>query len=92
MNKVLEFHLEDVRAVIMALEQNRFSTADIMRGYAGRFLTILDTPPYYSFNAQFGKFLKRHASDLGIRQIEINASIKDDDGHPTSSSFWQRNV
>ena len=57
MNKVLEFHLEDVRAVIMALEQNRFSTADVMRGYSGRFLTTLDTPPHYSSNAQLGKFL-----------------------------------
>lgn len=92
MNKAPEFHLEDVQAVIMALEQNRFSTADVMRGYAGRFLTTLDTPPRYSSNAQLGKFLKRHASDLGIRQIETNTRIKDDDGHPTSASFWQRNV
>jgi len=88
----IEVSLERVRAVILELNSSEFFTADIIRGYCGGFFANTGTPAYYSFNAQFGKLLKRNEEVLGISESAANVGITDDRGHPTSSSKWVRNA
>lgn len=94
MDEAIEISLERVREIIFALDPNRFSTADVIRGYCGGFFANSGTPVHYSLNAQFGKLLKRNADRLGIKKLEADVSIVDDRNppNPTRSSFWRRNV
>jgi hypothetical protein len=85
----IDVSLDRIRAIIAELHDDRFSTGDVIRAYSGRFCSNLGTPAYYSFNAQFGKLLKRNAADLGIQQIDSEGA-QDDHGRPTSMSIWRR--
>jgi len=90
MDEAIEVSLERIRNIIASLPSERFSTGDIIREYCGSFCSNTGTPAYYSFNAQFGKLLKRNESTLGIVEVESSASTKDDHDHKTTTSFWQR--
>lgn len=93
MDERIEVSLDRVRHCIQQAAANspsaRFSTADVIRAYLGHFHSDLDTPPVYSFNAQFGKLLKRNAEGLGIVEDAANQAILDDAEHMTSTSLWQ---
>ncbi|WP_404419490.1 hypothetical protein [Marinospirillum sp.] len=90
MDEAIPVSLDRIRKMIAQIESEHFSTADVLRRYNGGFCSNHGTPAQFSFNAQFGKLLKRNAEDLGIREVEPDASIEDDHGHPTSSSIWAR--
>ena len=92
MDETIEVSLDRVRTVILEIDSPEFSTADVIRGYCGGFFANSGTPAYYSFNAQFGKLLKRNEGQLGIREIVANVRITDDRGQETSSSTWVRNA
>jgi len=92
MDDVIEVSLDRVRAIIIEFHDARFSTADVIRSYCGGFFSNSGTPANYSFNAQFGKLLKRNETHLHIEQTEADSPIFDDHGHPTHSSFWRRNA
>ena len=87
----IDVSLDRIRSIIDELPpDDDFSTGDAIRAYSGVFCSNLSTPAHYSFNAQFGKLLKRNESNLGIRQIDESRPATDDHGHPTSVSIWQR--
>ena len=88
---VIEVSLDRIKTIISALPPE-FSTADVIRKYCGGFHSNLETPAYYSFNAQFGKLLKHNDVYLGISQEAESISIRDDNGHPTNSSTWRVNA
>jgi hypothetical protein len=92
MDEAIEVSLDRVRAIIQTISANDFSTGDIIREYGGGFFSNQNTPAYYSFNAQFGKLLKRNMSQLGIREVASNVQTKDDRGNATSTSVWARNA
>lgn len=89
MDETIEVSLDRIRSVIALLPNDRFSTCDVIRGYCGSFCSNHETPAFYSFNAQFGKLLKRNEVSLGIVEIEKETPIKDDYGHQTKTSFWR---
>lgn len=91
MDEWIEVSLDRVKAITQAIESEEFSTGDVIREYGGGFFSNKNTPAYYSFNAQFGKLLKRNMTQLGIREVAANVQIKDDRGHETSASVWARN-
>ena len=92
MDETIEVSLDRVRAIIQTISSDEFSTGDVIREYGGGFFSNKNTPAHYSFNAQFGKLLKRNMGPLGIREIAANVPIKDDRGHETRSSVWARNA
>ncbi len=63
-------------------------TSDVIREYAGHFISNKHTPAGSSFNANFGKYLQAYSNYLGIREVASCVSIRDDEGHPTQSSMW----
>lgn len=92
MDESIEVSLNRVREIIQTIGADEFSTADIIREYGGGFFSNQNTPAYYSFNAQFGKLLKRNMSQMGIREVASNVQAKDDRCNATSTSIWARNT
>ena len=92
MDETIEVSLDRIRGIIASLPNDRFSTCDVIREYCGSFCSNHGTPAFYSFNAQFGKLLKRNESSLGITEIDKERPIKDDYGHQTKTSYWQVNA
>ena len=90
MTEKIDVSLDRIRTIIDELPADGFSTGDVIRAYSGVFCSNLNTPVLYSFNAQFGKLLKRNESNLGISQIAESEPAKDDFDHPTSVSKWRR--
>jgi hypothetical protein len=91
MDEKINISVERVRNCIQSLNRKEFTTADIIREYLGRFCSNIGTPATYSFNAQFGKLLKRKKTELGITEIARNEAIKDDHDHNTTTSRWKIN-
>ena len=89
MDEAIEVSLERIRNIIASLPRKPFSTGDVIREYCGAFCSNIGTSAHYSFNAQFGKLLKRNAIALGIVEVKKNASAKDDHDRRTSTSIWQ---
>ena len=89
MNDEILVSLARIRQIIESYE-NEFSTIDVLRQYGGCFCSNIGTPVAFSFNAQFGKLLKRNCEALGIEEVKANATAKDDHGHRTSTSIWRR--
>ena len=85
----IEVSLRRIESCIEEIGSDEFTTAEVIRKYSGRFCSNPGTPPYYSFNAQFGKLLKRNETQLRITEIESHRSIEDDDGHATTTSRWR---
>ena len=92
MDESIEVSLTRIEEIINSFDGNEFTTADVLRAYSGGFYSNSNTPPNYSFNAQFGKHLKRNAGCLGITETRSKERIQDDNGHQTSASVWQRNT
>lgn len=90
MDERIDVSLERIKGIIDEFETSEFSTADVIRGYSGGFFSNTGTPAFYSFNAQFGKLLKRNAVELMITEIASEVSIKDDCQKPTSTSIWAK--
>lgn len=88
MQDQIEVNLDRVKSIIDAFDSGKFSTADVLRDYGGGFFSNKETPVHYSFNAQFGKILKRNEANLGITEVESNFPITDDNGNNTSASLW----
>ena len=89
MDEHIEVSLNRIESCIEAIGQGEFTTADVIRRYSGRFCANIGTPPAYSFNAQFGKLLKRNETRLRIVEVASNESTEDDHGHPTTTSRWR---
>ncbi|WP_415243813.1 hypothetical protein [Zhongshania sp.] len=94
MDEVIEVSLERVEKIIDGFGADDFSTVAVLREYCGGFFSNKETPAYYSFNAQFGKLLRRNEERLGIVQVESAASETDDRVPPvkTTTSIWRRNA
>jgi len=90
MDEQVKVSIERIKTIINDLEDSTFSTIDIVKKYSGGFYSNTKTAPYYSFNAQFGKLLKRNEKELGITEIEKGKSSKDDNGHETTTSIWEK--
>ncbi|MDO9041615.1 MAG: hypothetical protein Q7U64_04610 [Desulfocapsaceae bacterium] len=88
----IEVSLSRIEAIINSFRGNTFTTADVLRQYSGGFYSNIDTPAVYSFNAQFGKILKRNESVLNISEVNSGVKINDDNGHPTTTSEWKPNT
>jgi hypothetical protein len=82
--------IDRIKTIISEKMSETFTTADILREYSGGFYSNIGTPPFFSFNAQFGKLLKRNESELQIKEVFPEMSIKDDNGHKTSTSKWEK--
>ena len=92
MDEAIEVSLDRIKTIISTLPVEGFFTADVIEKYCGGFYSNIETPAYYSFNAQFGKLLRRNEEYLGITQVAESGPIKDKHGHPTSSSKWRVNA
>jgi hypothetical protein len=90
LNDTIEVSLDRLREIIATLEPQPFSTKDVLRAYSGGFHSNRNTPAYYSFNAQFGKLLKRNEQVLSIVEVEKDVPTEDDEHHPTTTSLWRR--
>lgn len=92
MNEKIEVSIERVQEIIDTFNGQEFKTIDVIKEYSGGFYSNKNTPAYYSFNAQFGKLLKRNEANLNIFEVEKNVRVKDEAGHSTSTSTWQANT
>ncbi len=64
-----------------------FFTTDVIKKHIGHY--IKDTcPGSNSINANYGKFLKENAENLGIIEVRKKANVVDDQDGLTSSSEW----
>lgn len=89
MDESLPISLARVSAIINQMHET-FTTADIIRGYSGGFISNSKTPAIYSLNAQFGKLLRRNETVLRIKEVRANVSITDDTGNKTNTAKWKR--
>ena len=89
MDERIEVSLTRIASCIHGIGSDEFTTADVIRAYSGQFCSNLGVPAAYSFNAQFGKLLKRNETRLRITEIASNESIEDDHGHTTTTSRWR---
>ena len=90
MDEQIPISLDRVEQCIAALGSSSFTTEQVIREYLGHFCSDRQTPPVYSFNAQFGKLLARNAARLGIAMTATDESVQDDHGHPTTTARWRR--
>jgi hypothetical protein len=90
----IKISLDRIENIISGFGEGEFSTVAVVREYCGGFFSNKETPAYYSFNAQFGKLLKRNEERLGIVQVESGASETDDRVPPvkTTTSIWRKNA
>ncbi|MEC5318503.1 hypothetical protein VSX61_06065 [Brenneria populi subsp. brevivirga] len=82
----LENTLNLLRAKVRDEKMDIYTT-DIINNYMGGVYRNKGVPVGISWNAQFGKYLKRHADELGIRELSPKNPIKIDGGS-TSASLW----
>lgn len=92
MEEQIAVSIDRIKKIIDKINKSTFTTADILRKYSGSFHSNINTPPAYSFNAQFGKLLKRNESKLQINEVHPKVNIKDDCGHKTTTSEWKLNT
>jgi hypothetical protein len=88
MDEQIKVSLYRITTIINEKMNNTFTTADILREYSGGFYSNIDTPASYSFNAQFGKLLKRNEKKLQIKEVSSKVYVIDDNGHKTKTSKW----
>lgn len=92
MDEQIEVSLKRIKIIIDKKMGETFTTADILREYSGGFYSNVGTPAVYSFNAQFGKLLKRNESKLKIMEVLPKLNVNDDNGHKTKTSKWKINT
>ena len=76
--------LDRLKEKIQEFGDKEFSTIDVLEKYSGKFAKNDKTPGAYSFNALFGKLLKRRAEFLGIEE-----TAKDVNERSTMTSKWR---
>ncbi|MGX9463590.1 hypothetical protein ACWXWU_20575 [Shewanella sp. A14] len=86
----IEVCLNRVKDIIDEIDSTEFSTVDVISKYSGGFYSNKGTPVNYSFNALFGKLLKRNQAILKIEKIKSGVVIKDDNGHETNTHTWKK--
>ena len=73
MDEDIDVSLARVRRCIAECQQTSpsgtFKTTEVIDRYLGHFHSDVGTPPAFSFNAQFGKLLKRNEAELGIVEV-----------------------
>ena len=89
MDEKIEVSLSRIKEIVDSFDGKTFTTVEVLHQYSGGFHSNIDTPAFYSFNAQFGKLLKRNESSLNIIEEKSGVSIKDDNGHRTTTSNWK---
>ncbi|MHC4371558.1 MAG: hypothetical protein ACYSW8_28415 [Planctomycetota bacterium] len=89
-NDSIRVNLCTVKEIIDRFRQKTASilTSDIIREYSGGFFSNIGIPAHQSFNAQFGKILKKHSVSLDIEEIAKDVPVYDDRGHSTTASRW----
>ena len=92
MEDVIEVDLDRIKKIITGFTKNEFSTIDVIREYSGGFYSNKNTAAHYSFNAQFGKLLKRNRKYLEIAQIKKGVNEEDDNGNMTTTSIWGKKI
>lgn len=60
--------------VINEMNGTEFKTSEVIREYSGGFFAILEFPPYYPFNSQFGRLLRRNETRPRIVKIQSHIS------------------
>jgi hypothetical protein len=92
MTESITINTERLIRTLTALRESHLDglvlTTDIIDHYMGGFHSNLNVPVQDSWNAQFGKYLKAHASELRIMQVDANVRVEAN-GHPTSAAKWQ---
>ena len=81
--------IKRVRKCISQL-QGEFTSADILRGYIGHFHRDKGAPAATSFNAQFGKWLRKNKENLGIKWAGRDKHVIDDAGGKTRAVAWRK--
>lgn len=93
MDEDIDVSLARVRQCIAECQQTSpsgiFTTTEVIDRYLGHFHSDVGTPPAFSFNAQFGKLLKRNEAELGIVEVVARERTRDDNGRATSTSRWR---
>ena len=93
MDETIDVSLTRVRRCIDECLQTSpsrtFTTIEVIRRYLGHFHSDVGTPPAISFNAQFGRLLKRNEARLGIVEDAAAEPALDDSGRDTSTSRWR---
>ncbi len=90
MDDFIRVDLDTVKYIIVRFRerQNLILTSDVIRKYCGGFFSNVGIPAHQSFNAQFGKILKKHSEFLEIKEIAADVPVDDDRGHSTTASKW----
>lgn len=68
-------------------ERKEAFTTEIIDRYMGGFHSNKAVPVADSWNAQFGKYLKAHESELNIREMASKQKVSTN-GSSTTSSLW----
>lgn len=81
---------EDLRAAILAVAEDKatFLSIDLIRHIVGRYLRDRETPAASSPNGRFAKRLSRDRKKLGIRLVQSDERVYDDEGGPSMSARW----
>lgn len=81
---------DDLRAAILAVAKDKttFQSIDLIRQIVGRYLRDRDTPAASSSNGRFAKRLSRDRKKLGIRLVQSDERVYDDEGGPSMSARW----
>ncbi|AHL77594.1 hypothetical protein CH92_00275 [Stutzerimonas stutzeri] len=92
MADAIQINTERLKNTLDQIRLNRSEalTIDIIEQYMGGFHQNKAVPPTDSWNAQFGKYLKAHHAELGVREIAAGQKVKVN-GSLTSSSLWALN-
>ena len=65
-----------------------FLTIDVLEAQLGRYV-VDNCEPKFSFNANYGKFLKENENALGIKEIQKDIPITDKYGSSSTCSKWK---
>lgn len=65
-----------------------FLTSEVIKEQIGRYVND-NCSPSVSFNANYGKFLKEHSTDLKIKELRKDVNIKDKYGNKSTCSEWK---
>ena len=89
MTDAIQINTERLNTTLNELRLNRSEalTTDIIESYMGGFHQNKGVPVSDSWNAQFGKYLKAHHVELGIREIAAQQRVKIKNSF-TSASLW----
>jgi len=91
-HRLSTFGLVRVRAALDTMRAaglRTTSTAELIRALIDSFIAAAGCSAASSPNAQFGKWLSKHATELGIVVDRRNVRIKDDVDRRTTTAYWR---